>query len=175
MICVQQTLATRVSFTGGIWVSPYWLTTVFGPAPKNHTLITGRLQAAHFESVSIGAMFELVTERLDFLSQLPEVPHVITEDFIHLKVKCCGRVWCKRLFVPEYLPSFRIGVCLKTSCGLSWQMWMLLCCWLVWWVKSAYYVNGRQVLMGFTSEHRDFMLTTHQVKYPFSGQAWWLL
>lgn len=68
-------------------------------------------------------MFELVTERLNFLSQLPQVPHVIIEDFVRLKVKCAGTVWCKRLFVQhEYLCSFQTGVSIKTSCGLNWQM-----------------------------------------------------
>lgn len=42
-------------------------------------------------------MSELVTERLNFLRQLPQVLHVVIKDTAHLEVKCS--VWCKRLFV----------------------------------------------------------------------------
>lgn len=45
-------------------------------------------------------MSELVTERLNFLRQLPQVLHVVIKDTAHLEVKCS--VWCKRLlFKPE--------------------------------------------------------------------------
>jgi len=73
--------------------------------------------------MSNGAMFGLVTETLNFLSQLPQASHVVTEDFVYLKVKSSGTAWCKRLFVQhEYLPSFQIGISIKTSCSLNWQM-----------------------------------------------------
>lgn len=72
-------------------------------------------------------MSELVTERLNFLRQLSQVLHVVIKDTAHLEVKCS--VWCKRLFVQhEYLPCCQKHISIKTSCGLKWQMWMLLCC-----------------------------------------------
>lgn len=77
--------------------------------------------------MSIGAVSELVTERLNFLKRLPQVLHVVIKNIAHLKVKCS--VWCKRLFVQrEYLPCCQKHISIKTSCGLNWQMWMLLCC-----------------------------------------------
>lgn len=130
---------------------------MFGPASKTTQLLQGdyRHQTAHLEPVSIWATFELVTERLNFLSQLPQVPHVIIEDFGHSKVKCSGTVWCKRLFVQhEYLPSFQIGKSIKTSCGLNWQMQMLLCYWLMSWVIFEYYLSGRQRFNGILPESR---------------------
>lgn len=159
-----------------ISVSQYWLTLVFGPAPKTTHVLQGgyRHQTAHFEPLTSGAMFELVTERLSFLSLLPQISHVIIED---LKVKCSGTLCCKRLFVQqEYLPCFQIGVSIKTGCGLNWKMWMLVCCWLMWWVIFAYYVSGRQRFNEILPGSRElFMPTIHQVKYPFSWQASWLL
>lgn len=152
MICVYYSRDWLWGFSSqGISVSPYWLILVFGTASKTKQSLQAdyRHQTAHFEPVSIGAMFELVTERLNFLRQLSQVPHVIIEDFVHLKVKCSGTVWCERLFVQhEYLPSFQIGISIKASCSLNRQMWMLLCCWLMWWVISAYYMSGRQRFNG---------------------------
>lgn len=89
-------------------------------------------------------MSELVTEGLNFLSQLPQVLHVVIKDIAHLEVKCS--VWCKRLFEQhKYLPCCQKHISIKTSCGLNWQTWMLLCC------SSPYvmghlctYVSGRQ-------------------------------
>lgn len=119
-----------------------------------------RHQRAHFEPMSIGAMFELVTEKLNFLSQLPQVPHVIIEDFAHLTVKCAGTMWCKRLFVQhEYLPSFQTGISIKTSCGLNWQMRMLLWCWLMGWVIFTYYVSRRQRFNGILPGSRATVYT----------------
>lgn len=71
--------------------------------------------------MSIGAMSELVIERLNFLSQLPQVLHVVVKDIAHLEVQCS--VWYKRLFVQHvYFPCCQKHIGIKTSCGLNWKM-----------------------------------------------------
>lgn len=107
-----------------------------------YRVITGTVQ--FILNLSIGAISELVTQRLNFLSQLPQVLHVVIKDIAHLEVK--SSVWYKRLFVQqEYLLCCQKHTSIKTSCGLNWQMWMLL------WCSSLHvmghlciYVSGRQ-------------------------------
>lgn len=70
---------------------------VFGAASRIAHFLQDdyRHHSVNFVPASIGAMSELVTERLNFLSQLPQVLHVVIKDITHLEVKCS--VWYKRL------------------------------------------------------------------------------
>lgn len=99
------------------------MTLVFGVVSRTAHFLQGdyRHCSVHFEPVSIGAMSELVTERLNFLSLLLQVLHVVIKAIAHLEVKCS--VWYKWLFVQhEHLPCFQKHISMKTSWGLNWQM-----------------------------------------------------